>query len=169
MIACLVTLIVAGGDLIPTVAISRARRLLATWAQPLPLWLCTCLLYLEQRTCHFFGGRLWGLWITGFANYSPDLWGQLCRVSAPLCVTRREFSPPEGCMHRKCTRRQRRSWLVADQLLGNSVGAIESVVRVVLAFGYHKAATLERFGVFLLGTTRLLRGVASALRRLGLG
>jgi hypothetical protein len=30
----------------------------------------------------FLEGAIWGLWIAGYAKYSPDLWGQLCRVSA---------------------------------------------------------------------------------------
>jgi hypothetical protein len=81
-------------------------------------------------------GTLWGLWIAGFAKYSPDLWGQLCQVSAVYCVSRRGFSPPESCMQRMCLRRQRRSRFVADQLLGNSVGAIESVTRTLIAISH---------------------------------
>ena len=96
-------------------------------------------------------GITWGLWIAGFAKYSPDLWGQLRQVSAFLRVTRRAFSPPEGCMQRKCLRRQRRAWLVADQLLGNSVGAIESVTHAVMTFGCNRVVTWGRFGVSLLG------------------
>lgn len=33
-------------------------------------------------------------------------------------------------------RRQRRPWLVADQLLGNSVGAIESVAYAIIALSF---------------------------------
>ena len=43
-------------------------------------------------------------------------------------------------MQRKCMRWLHRSWLAADHLLGNSVGAIESVVRAVGAFGVYRAA-----------------------------
>ena len=108
-------------------------------------------LVLGQKSCRFTAGAFWGLWIAGFAKYSPDLWGQLRQVSAFLRVTRRAFSPPEGCMQRKCLRRQRRAWLVADQLLGNSVGAIESVTHAVMTFGCNRVVTLGRFGVSLLG------------------
>jgi hypothetical protein len=57
------------------------------------------------------------------------------------CVTRRRFSPPEGCMQRTCMRWQHRSWLVADHLLGNSVGAIESVACALGTIGASRAAT----------------------------
>ena len=53
--------------------------------------------YMEPKSRQFLVGIIWGLWIAGFANYSPDLWGQPCRVSA-ISVSRRGFSPPEGCM-----------------------------------------------------------------------
>jgi hypothetical protein len=53
----------------------------------------------EPKPCQFIlTGIIWGLWITGFANYSPDLWGQPRQVSAACCVSRRGFSPPEGYM-----------------------------------------------------------------------
>jgi hypothetical protein len=33
----------------------------------------------ELKPCQFIlTGVIWGLWIAGFAKYSPDLWGQLC-------------------------------------------------------------------------------------------
>ena len=49
----------------------------------------------------YLQGTFWGLWITGVtSNYSPDLWGQSCQVSASLCVSRRRPSPPEGYMQR---------------------------------------------------------------------
>ena len=53
--------------------------------------------YMEPKPRQFLVGIIWGLWIAGCANYSPDLWGQPCRVSA-ISVSRRGFSPPEGCM-----------------------------------------------------------------------
>jgi hypothetical protein len=36
--------------------------------------------------------------------------------------------------------RQRRAWLAADQLLGNSVGAIESIAHAIAAFGFDRVA-----------------------------
>ena len=96
---------------------------------------------MEPKPRQLLAGTIWGLWIAGYAKYSPDLWGQPCQVSASFRVTRLGFSPPEGCMQRKCIRRQRRSWLAADQLLGNSVGAIESVVHDTIAFSLDRVST----------------------------
>jgi hypothetical protein len=72
-------------------------------------------------------------------------------------------------MHRKCARRQRRPWLVADQLLGNSVGANESVVRATLAFSQDRAATWVASASPCLVQLAPFGGSASVLRRLGLG
>jgi hypothetical protein len=53
----------------------------------------------ELKPCQFIlTGIIWGLWIAGFAKYSSNLWGLPCQVSAACCVSRRGFSPPEGCM-----------------------------------------------------------------------
>ena len=63
----------------------------------------------------------------------------------------------------------RLAWLVADQLLGNSVGAIESVACASIAFGVARAAAWGRFGVSLLGKLAPFGGSAAELRLLGLG
>jgi hypothetical protein len=72
-------------------------------------------------------------------------------------------------MHRKCARRQRRPWLVADQLLGNSVGAIESIARAIVAFGFDRVAIWGASASPCLVQLAPFGGSASVLRRLGLG
>jgi hypothetical protein len=164
--ACLVTMIAVGEvNSLPLATIGLGNPPIL--AQKLWLALASVFVWGSEAPS-LLVGNFWGLWIAGFAKYSPDLWGLSCRVSACKGVTRRGSSPPESCMYRKCLRRKRRAWLVADQLLGNSVGAIESVVRDILAFSHKCSGDLGRFGVFLLGTTRPFRGVCPCVSALWL-
>ena len=76
-------------------------------------------------------------------------------------VSRHESSPLEGRMWRDRYRCKSRRRPVADRTLGNSVGAIESVARSVVASCSCSACGWDRFGVSLLfgSTLRPLLGV----------
>ena len=86
-----------------------------------------------------------------------------------VCVMERGFSPPEGRMWRVCYRWQHRSFSVADRTLGNSVGAIESVIHSVSTMCTLDVGDWGRLGGSLLGIFHPFGGCACALRRLGLG
>lgn len=86
--ASLVTLIAAGGvnSLLHAIMASatpfyNCRRAFAHILKRYP-WYCTYFYKWNWSPFIFLEGIIWGLWIAGFAKYSPDLWGQRCQVSA---------------------------------------------------------------------------------------
>jgi len=73
LIASLVTLIADGEVLLLCTAIKASANLCNRLGVRYPLASFYCL-WPELKSCQFIlTGTIWGLWITGFANYSPDL------------------------------------------------------------------------------------------------
>ena len=94
-----------------------------------------------------------------------------CRVKLPrfVCEIRRWLSPLETRMLWACHWRKRRSSSAADRVLGNSVGAIESVACSDGALGTVEVGGWGRFGASVPDTLRPFGGMAFALRRFGVG
>jgi hypothetical protein len=164
LIACLVSLIAAG-----EIHFLRRRRGLGNsvlrvqvglaYTQAVPFGRLTCACMRNWSPFIYLAGIIWGLWITGFAKYSPDLWGQSCQVSAFYVWRGVDFLLLRAICNGNVCDGNVGHGSFADQLLGNSVGAIESVACAIIALSLDRAATWIRFGVSLLGTTRSLRGV----------
>ena len=101
--------------------------------------------------------------------FTRSLGTVLLSIRAFMRVTKRGLSPLEGRMLRACYWRQRRSCLVADRTLGNSVGAIELVACSSCTMRTFAVGDWGSFGNPLLGTFHPFGGCALALRRLGIG
>ena len=72
-------------------------------------------------------------------------------------------------MCRNCAWLKNLHFVDADHPLGNSVGAIESIIHAVDALSGREVDNQGRFGVSLLGKDRLSWEVARSPRCLGLG
>jgi hypothetical protein len=174
LIACLVPLIAAcevnpstayrglGGSVI---RVQVGLAYILKWC----LWASHLRLSAELKPCYFLAGIIWGLWIAGFAKYSPDLWGQPCQVSASCAWQGVGFLLLRAICNGNGNDGNVGHGSFADQLLGNSVGAIESVVRAIIAFSFGRAATWVASASPCLVQLAPFGGFASGFRLFGLG
>jgi hypothetical protein len=174
LIARLVSLIAAGevhllwrrrglGDSVLRVQVGLA------YIQAVPFGRLTCACMRNWSPFIHLAGIIWGLWIAGFAKYSPDLWGQSCQVTAFYVWQDVDFLLLRAICNGNVSDGNVGHGSFADQLLGNSVGAIESVACAIIAFSLDRAATWNASASSCLVQLAPFGGSALEFRLSGLG